>query len=244
MARGEAAARALAKELSALSVTEEEYRAFRERLRGRRPESPVVDAIQTVSAGVDTRQITSRLETRVGSPLDVAVLRRDLDRIYEMGVFETVDFRLVRDEGRNVLLIDARPESWGPTFLRVGSAFEANFDGNATLALRATLHAMQLNGRGGELKATIELGTVPGAHLDLPAARLPRPVLRQRRRPLPEVPGPGLGPGGPVGEARVSVLQGSVDGGVSLGRSGRFTPVSSAGPAARRSSWRRRRRKT
>ena len=223
VARGEAAARALAKELSALSVTEEEYSAFRERVRGRRPESPVVDAIQTVSAGVDTRQITSRLETRVGSPLDVAVLRRDLDRIYEMGVFETVDFRLLRDEGRNVLLIDARPKSWGPTFLRVGGAFEANFDGNATLALRATLHSMQLNGRGGELKTTIELGTVPGANLEYyqPLDYRGRffvsaSVLYQRSLARVSVPG------GPVGEAQVSVLQAAFDGGVSLGSYGQI----------------------
>ncbi|MBK9374255.1 MAG: patatin-like phospholipase family protein [Holophagales bacterium] len=223
VARGEAAGRALAKELSALSVTEEEYSAFRERVRGRRPESPVVDAIQTVSAGVDTRQITSRLETRVGSPLDVAVLRRDLDRIYEMGVFETVDFRLLRDEGRNVLLIDARPKSWGPTFLRVGGAFEANFDGNATLALRATLHSMQLNGRGGELKTTIELGTVPGANLEYyqPLDYRGRffvsaSVLYQRSLARVSVPG------GPVGEAQVSVLQAAFDGGVSLGSYGQI----------------------
>ena len=223
VARGEAAARALTKELSALAVTEDEYRAFRERVRGRRPESPVVDAIQTVSAGVDTRQITSRLETQVGKPLDVAVLRRDLDRIYEMGVFETVDFRLLRDEGRNVLLIDARPKSWGPTFLRVGSAFEANFDGNATLALRATLHAMQLNGRGGELKTTIELGTVPGANLEYYQPLdfrgrffVSANVLYQRSLARVSVPG------GPVGEAQVSVLQGAVDGGVSLGSYGQI----------------------
>jgi len=221
VARGEAAARVLANELSVLSVTEEEYRAFRERVRGRRPESPVVDAIQTVSAGVDTRQVTSRLETRVGKPLDVGVLRRDLDRIYEMGVFETVDFRLLRDEGRNVLLIDARPKSWGPTFLRVGSAFEANFDGNATLALRATLHAMQLNGRGGELKTTIELGTVPGVHLEYYQPLdfrgrffVSADVLYQRSLARVSIPG------GPVGEAQVSVLQGAVDGGVSLGSYG------------------------
>jgi NTE family protein len=223
VARGEAAARALAKELSAFSVTEEVYRAFRERVRRRRPEPPVVDAIQTVSAGVDPHQVTSRLETRVGKPLDVAVLRRDLDRIFEMGVFETVDFRLLRDEGRNVLVIDARPKSWGPTFLRVGSAFEANFDGNAALALRATVHAMQLNGLGGELKTTVELGTVPGAHVEYyqPLDYRGRffvsaDVLYQRSLARVDVPG------GPVGEARVSVLQGSADGGVSLGSFGQI----------------------
>lgn len=223
VARGEAAARVLSTELSALSVSEEEYRAFLERVRGRRPAPPVVDAIQTVTAGVDSRQVTARLETRAGRPLDVATLRRDLDRIYEMGVFETVEFRFLRDEGRNVLVIDARPKSWGPTFLRVGSAFEANFDGDATLALRATVHAMQLNGRGGELKATVELGTLPGGHVELyqPLDYRGRfftsaDVLYQRSIARVAVPG------GPVGEARVTALQASVDAGVSLGSYGQL----------------------
>ena len=223
VARGEAAARALAEVLSALSVTEEEYRAFRERVRGRRPERPVVDAIQTVSAGVDPRQVTARLETRAGRPLDVAVLRRDLDRIYEMGIFETVEFRLVRDEGRNVLIIDARPKTWGPTFLRVGSGLEANFDGDATLALRGTVHAMQLNALGGEAKATVELGSAPGVHVEYY-----QPLdFRGRFFAGAEVSylrtlGRVSTPEGLVGEGRVTLLQGSVDAGLSLGSWGQL----------------------
>ena len=223
VARGEAAARAQADVLSALSVSEEEYRAWRARVQGGRGEPPVVDAIQTVSAGVDPRQVTSRLETRTGRPLDVAVLRRDLDRIYEMGVFETVEFRFLRDEGRNVLVIDARPKSWGPTFLRVGSGFEANFDGDATLALRGLVHTMQLNGRGAELKVRLELGTVPGLHLEAY-----QPLDYRGRwfvssdvsftRSLARI----STPEGLVGEGRVTLLQGSVDGGVSLGSWGQL----------------------
>jgi NTE family protein len=216
--RGEAAARAAKEELTKLSVSEEEYQAYRERLRGRRPGLPVVDSIQTVSAGVDPRQVTSRLETRTGVPLDVAVLRRDLDRIYEMGVFETVEFRFVRDEGRNVLVIDARPKSWGPTFLRAGSGLEADFDGDATLALRGTIHAMQLNSRGGEVKATVELGTVPGINIELYQpfdfrGRFFASADVSYSRSLARV----TTPDGFVGEGRVTLLEGSVDAGISLG---------------------------
>jgi NTE family protein len=216
--RGEAAARAAKEELSKLSVSEEEYQAYRERLRGRRPGLPVVDSIQTVSAGVDPRQVTARLETRAGVPLDVAVLRRDLDRIYEMGVFETVEFRFVRDEGRNVLVIDARPKSWGPTFLRIGSGLEADFDGDATLALRGTIHAMQLNSRGGEVRATVELGTVPGVNIELYQpfdfrGRFFASADVSYSRSLTRV----TTPDGFVGEGRVTLLEGSVDAGISLG---------------------------
>jgi len=216
--RGEEAARGVAPQLAALSVSEEEYRAYRERVRGRRPDPPMVDSLQTVSAGVDPRQIATRLETRAGRPLDVAMLRRDLDRIYEMGVFETVEFRFLRDEGRNVLVIDAKPKSWGPTFLRLGSGFEANFDGDATLALRGTVHAMQLNALGGELKATLELGTVPGVHVELYQpldyrGRFFASVDVEWVRTLARI----STPEGLVGEGRVALLQGIVDAGLSLG---------------------------
>lgn len=218
VARGEAEARRLAGVLSTLSVPEAEYRAHRERIRGRRADRIVVDAIQTVSAGVDPRQVLARILTEPGRPLDVATLRNDLDRVYEMGVFETVEFRIVRDEGRHVLVIDARPKTWGPTFLRVGSGFEADFDGDATVALRGTLHAMQLNALGGEVKATLELGTVPGVNIEYyqpldfrgrtftsAAVSFVRTLGRQAT------------PDGFVGEGRVTLLQGSVDAGISLG---------------------------
>jgi len=223
VARGEAAARGAAAELSALSVSEGEYGAYRERIRGRRPELPVVDALQTVSAGVDARQVTARLETRVGRPLDVATLQADLERIYEMGVFETVEFRLLRDEGRTVLVIEARPKSWGPVFLRAGSGFEANFDGDATLALRGTVHSMQLNSRGGELKATLELGTVPGVNVELYQpldfrGRFFASVDVSYSRSLGRI----STPDGFVGEGRVTLLQGSVDAGISLGSWGQL----------------------
>jgi NTE family protein len=218
VSRGEEAARAVAKELASLSVSEEEYRQYRKRLRGRRPAPPVVDSIQTVSSGVDPRQVAARLETRPGQPLDVVVLRRDLDRIYEMGVFETVEFRLLRDEGRNVLVIDAKPKSWGPTFFRVGSGLEANFDGDATLALRGLVHAMQLNPLGGELKARLELGSLPGLHLELYQpldfrGRFFASADVSWTRSLARI----STPDGLVGEGRVSLLQGVVDVGVSLG---------------------------
>jgi len=223
VARGEAAARGAAAELAALSVSEAEYGAYRERIRGRRPALPVVDALQTVSAGVDARQVTARLETRVGRPLDVATLQADLERIYEMGVFETVEFRLLRDEGRTVLVIEARPKSWGPVFLRAGSGFEANFDGDATLALRGTVHSMQLNSRGGELKATLELGTVPGLRVEVYQpldfrGRFFASVDVSYSRSLGRI----ATPDGFVGEGRVTLLQGSVDAGISLGSWGQL----------------------
>ncbi len=221
--RGEEAARGVAKELAAFSLPEEEYRAYREKLRGRRPDLPVVDSIQTVSAGVDPRQVSARLETRAGRPLDVALLRRDLDRLYELGIFETVEFRFLRDDGRNVLVIDAKPKSWGPTFLRVGSGFEANFDGDATLALRGTVHAMQLNALGGELKATLELGTVPGVRVELYQpldyrGRFFTSVDLAYSRSLGRI----STPEGLVGEGRVTLLQGAVDAGITLGSWGQI----------------------
>jgi len=220
IARGEKAARASAARLAQLGVSEDEYRAYRERLRALLP-PPVVDSIQTVSAGVDSRQVTAKLETRAGRPIDVETLRRDLDRIYEMGVFETVDFRLVRDDAKNVLVIDARPKSWGPTFLRIGAGFEANFDGDATLSLLATVHRMQLNSLGAEWRSTLELGSAPGLRTELyqPLDYRGRlfahgELAYQRFLVRVDVPG------GPAGEGRVELTQGALSAGVNLGSFG------------------------
>ena len=82
---------------------------------------------------------------------------------------------------------------------------------------------MQLNSRGGELKATLELGTVPGVNVELYQpldfrGRFFASVDVSYSRSLGRI----STPDGFVGEGRVTLLQGSVDAGISLGSWGQL----------------------
>jgi NTE family protein len=160
--RGAAAARQMAGELSHLSVSETEYRTYLDHHR-RRPDEPaqqemIADVVVVGASRVDPRVITGAVQTRAGSPLDLRVLRYDLNRIYELGDFERVDFRLSDSiEGRR-LTIDVAEKSWGPTYVRVGLAAQADFQGRNDFNAVASIIGTRVNSRGGEWRVDLSFG--------------------------------------------------------------------------------------
>jgi NTE family protein len=157
--RGEAAAKTHLPELARLSVSEAEYRAWREAHRGPMPEPPAIRAI-TVSPveGLDERRIIHLVETRPG-PLDLPTLDKDLERLYGTGLFENVEFDLQGRGAERDLRIIPTVKSWGPTYLRLGLAFDSDLNGTSGFGVLALIDATQLNRLGAEWKTSVELGT-------------------------------------------------------------------------------------
>jgi NTE family protein len=96
-----------------------------------------------------------------GAPLDVPGLQRKLGRQYGLDRFESVDYRLVRDDGELGLEIDARRKSWGPNFLRMGVSVEQDFDGGATANAGARVLMTGLNRYDAEWLVDVQLGEEP-----------------------------------------------------------------------------------
>src|SRR5262249_7523952 len=97
--RGLVAAREQADELNKYSVGGEEYAEFRKTPRVPR-DVPVIDAVKVAPVrGVDSRLIAHRVDTKPG-PLDWRVLEGDLARLYEIGDYQTVDFRIDTADGK------------------------------------------------------------------------------------------------------------------------------------------------
>lgn len=161
---GEEAARAVVSRLSVFATGEREYEAWRNATRARRGTGAAwvpVDAVHVTALDrLDPRILTRRIRTEAGSPLDVDVLRRDLERVYELGEFERVEFRLERERAtdRTRLAIDAKEKSWGPYFLRVGLGLQADFEGTGEFDALADLTRTQVNSRGGEWKTRLTIG--------------------------------------------------------------------------------------
>jgi NTE family protein len=107
---------------------------------------------------VDAGRVTSRLKTRVGEPLDLNVLGRDLARVYEMGEFERVEFDLDPGPDGNLLQVNATEKSWGPNFVRFGLELEADFRGSGEFAALAELNRVGMNRLGGEWRTLLAIG--------------------------------------------------------------------------------------
>lgn len=159
---GEEVARANLDRLRRFSVPEEEFNAWRDSHRaGMDAPPPVVGRVLVVSQGrVDVRRMEPRVHTEPNEPLDVDVLQDDLTRIYRLGEFESVGFRLERPEGAATadLVVSAREKSWGPDYLRVGLSLVDHFDGNSTYNAWLYHRRAGVNALGAEWRNQIILG--------------------------------------------------------------------------------------
>ncbi len=159
---GKAAVLAERDKLAPFIASDEEFDSYQQRRDERLTpggDPPVLHEL--VLAGldrVDAGRVTSRLKTRVGEPLDLNVLGRDLARIYEMGEFERVQFDLDPGPNGNVLQVQATEKSWGPNFVRFGLELEADFRGSGEFAALVEMNRVGMNRLGGEWRTLLAIG--------------------------------------------------------------------------------------
>ena len=117
--RGADAARAARDELEPLGIAPDQYA----RLRSQQQRPPfevgnVAEIRVTQDARIASDYITSRIKTQVGEPVDLDVLYTDLQRIYGLGIWESVGFRLLptvppTETASTIVEIDAREKGLG-----------------------------------------------------------------------------------------------------------------------------------
>ncbi len=164
---GAEAALAAKARFAPISLSTAEYNAWRTRVRLRRQPVPVVDTIVLNNPStLADRQLGGLIRQVPGTPLDVAILSEDLARIYGLGFFESVTYRVESAQGRDgsaqrrILVIDVVPQPWGPHYLRLGLGFQDNLGGTSAFSLRASYTLTQLNGWGADLRNHLEFGWV------------------------------------------------------------------------------------
>ncbi len=219
--RGIAAAEAQAGPLRELAVETDAWERQLVRHRRTTPEIVVQGVRVEPGPGLPARAVRRAVQTPAGKPLDTARLAEDLERLWELGVFETVDFALLATpEGAWDLEIAGHPKPWGPNFLRTGIALASDLEGTSSFNLLGALTMTGLDRRGRELKLQAQLGELP-----VLTAELYQP-LSDGQMPFVAV---GIQAGEKkehlaVGESRVQYrflsLRGSADLGLALGRWG------------------------
>jgi len=164
---GVEAARAATPQLDALALSEVEYAKWQRRVRSSGHSPPIVEAIVLDNRSkFSDRQLGGLIRQEIGAPLDVPMLAEDIARIYGLGFFESVTYRVEdmasdtpsRERGR--LIVDIIPEPWGPHFLRFGIGFRDDLGGNSAFRLLASYTMTQLNGWGAEFRNEVEFGRV------------------------------------------------------------------------------------
>ncbi|HSG28347.1 MAG TPA: patatin-like phospholipase family protein, partial [Candidatus Krumholzibacterium sp.] len=163
MAEGESATRGFTAELSGYSASEADYAAFLEKHRHSEAKPVVIGSIILNNLSrVEDSEIERRVSIAPGDTLDRRQLRDDFLRLYELGIFESVEHRLVDDGEGTDLLIEVREKFYSPNILNLGVDYIDDLDGRSDFAVLARYSRLEMNRFGGELRADLRLGLSRG----------------------------------------------------------------------------------
>jgi NTE family protein len=120
--KGEAAARTKIAEFQKLGVDAEAYNAYLAGHRRANPTDVRIDSVEVSGQSrVSEKSIRGRIQSKPGETFDAKTMQLDLMRIYGIGDFEQVLYRLdQKDEGSGTLNYVATEDPRGPLYLNVG----------------------------------------------------------------------------------------------------------------------------
>jgi NTE family protein len=149
----------LRNELTNYSISSETYLAYRNRVELSRHAVPVVDQVVVENESrLSPRVIEARLTDQDGERLDLDQLESDIANIYGFDTFERVTYDIFDD---TTLAVSATEKSWGPNYLRFGINLEDDFNGNSSYNVAARLTRTEINKKGGEFRAEVQIGESP-----------------------------------------------------------------------------------
>ena len=156
---GEEAARAAADRLRPLSVSEEEYAAFRQRHQRRPIQQVVPDEIRLDnSSWVADEVVRRQMRVEPGAPLDAGALNRDVRRLHALDYFGTIRSGIDTTGDRTVLTLTTPAKPHGRNSLQFGLNFRDDFSGDAVYAFAARHQRLAVNRRGGEWQNIGQIG--------------------------------------------------------------------------------------
>jgi NTE family protein len=146
--------------ISFLSVDNELYEQYTKKHRFKPTlQLPVIDAIEIDNnTFISDNTIRYNIHQQIGKEFDFEQLQKDLLRIYYMMYFSSVDFKLVRKNAKNVLVIITKPAWNAHGDIRAGLAFEDDFNGHSDYQFRLEYNKYNLDSYGGEWRNRLEVG--------------------------------------------------------------------------------------
>ncbi|WP_199152682.1 patatin-like phospholipase family protein [Chromobacterium sp. ASV23] len=156
--RGEEAARKMDAQLSALSVSEEQYAAWKSRLQ--RPRYPVLDEVKVEGKdGTFTKVATLQESLSFNGPaVPVGMARQRLDEIFAGGEYDKLSYRVDNVTGRNVMTVMPVERSIGQNSLHFGLNLNSDTPGDSTFTFRAAHEWASLNDAGASWRNDVAIG--------------------------------------------------------------------------------------
>ncbi len=146
--------------LKQLSLSDREYAKYQKKHRVLSVQyPPVIDEIKIDNPTyLGNKSILDRLHICVGKKLDEKQLRADLLHLYNMMIFDSIDYKVQNIDGKNILVITTKPSWDNHGEIRFSLGIEDDFKGHSAYSIKLGYTMFGINKYGGEWKNDFEIG--------------------------------------------------------------------------------------
>jgi NTE family protein len=146
--------------LKHLCLSDEEYKRYKNKDSvSKESQVPTIDAIEILNPTyISNELILKRLKVKVGDKLDEKILRENLMHIYNMTVFDSVEYSMKKVNNQNILVITTTPSWNNHGEMRFAIGIEDDFEGRSYYSLKAGYTMFGVNKYGAEWKNDFEIG--------------------------------------------------------------------------------------
>ncbi len=156
---GEAAARAMAPELSKYAIAEPQYTAWRQSVTtSQNIEVKLADVRYEGLKLVNPEYLEMTGLVEPGDTIDTSVISREAQRMAALQDLDSVGYRLDGDPAQPTLTWLPREKSWGPNYLRADLGVYSSVDGDLTFTIYGRHVRTWLNSLGAEWRNELQVG--------------------------------------------------------------------------------------
>jgi NTE family protein len=163
---GYAATEAVQDQLQKYSLSESEYRAWRQQINNCVDGPPQIHFVQLDNQSRFSDEVIQELITiEPGETLNLEQLDQDLRQIYGLGFIRQARYSIVEQDGQQGIEITVLQDERGKQFIETG--LDLSFSGRGTdFNIRAGYLNTGLDDRGSEFRALVQFGESPGLFVD------------------------------------------------------------------------------
>jgi len=164
-------------QLKSLSLSDAQYSAYQSSLPDVARRQPVIDFIELNNqTRLDDEILSLLINQKIGKPLDIDQLERDLSNIYGLDLSSSVVYDLAERNDKTGLIVYVRDREWAPSYLQLGLSLRSEFDVGSAVNINMIYTNPTINRLGGEFRVGAGIGSEPKLSL-----ALYQPLDKQRK---------------------------------------------------------------
>ncbi len=153
-----------AAELEKYAVNDSDWQAYVAQRNSRRrtylPEPTFIDIYGM--QGVRKTELTNEFSKYVNKPIDTQTIEKTIIEVQGTGLYSSISYNLIDENGKTGLLIRPRLKNYGPPFLNLGVFLSSNDSNDIQFGIGGRVTFFGLVGPGSEVRLNASLGQVAG----------------------------------------------------------------------------------